>query len=138
MKKFWIILLSIIVVVAVGACMSDGSGTDINAESDESATIITQSENESSYIESATSNQDDTISETPSAKENTISSAIEPSTSKPSQSSSTTQEKEDVVYRTPKGKRYHLDPDCGGKNSYSVTISKAKKAGLTPCQKCAS
>ena len=24
------------------------------------------------------------------------------------------------VYRTPSGKKYHLDAECGGKNSYSV------------------
>lgn len=42
-----------------------------------------------------------------------------------------------AVYRTPKGKRYHFDPDCGGKNSYRTTLSKAKGAGLTPCKKCA-
>lgn len=36
-------------------------------------------------------------------------------------------------YRTPTGKRYHLDPDCGGKNSYRTT----NIAGLTPCSKCA-
>lgn len=42
------------------------------------------------------------------------------------------------VYRTPSGSKYHLDPDCGGKNSYSVTIDKAKNAGLTPCKTCAS
>lgn len=42
------------------------------------------------------------------------------------------------VYRTPSGKRYHLDPDCGGKNSYEVTLKEAKNAGLTPCKKCAS
>lgn len=41
------------------------------------------------------------------------------------------------IYRTPTGKRYHLDPDCGGKNSYSVTIEDALATGLTPCQKCA-
>ena len=41
------------------------------------------------------------------------------------------------VYRTPTGKRYHFDPDCGGKNSYSTTLQKAKSAGLTPCKKCA-
>ncbi len=41
------------------------------------------------------------------------------------------------IYRTPTGKRYHLDPDCGGKNSYSVTYDQAISAGLTPCQKCA-
>ena len=42
-----------------------------------------------------------------------------------------------TVYRTPSGKRYHLDPDCGGKNSYSVSLTEAKFAGLTPCLKCA-
>lgn len=42
-----------------------------------------------------------------------------------------------VVYRTPYGKRYHLDPDCGGKNSYAISLDQAKNAGLTPCKKCA-
>ena len=41
------------------------------------------------------------------------------------------------VYRTPTGKRYHYDPDCGGKNSTIVTMEIAIGAGLTPCQKCA-
>lgn len=41
------------------------------------------------------------------------------------------------VYRTPSGKRYHFDPDCGGKNSYQTTLDSAKAAGLTPCKKCA-
>ena len=41
------------------------------------------------------------------------------------------------VYRTPSGKRYHFDAECGGKNSYEVSIDKAKNAGLTPCLKCA-
>lgn len=41
------------------------------------------------------------------------------------------------VYRTPTGKRYHFDPNCGGKNSYKTTLAAAKSAGLTPCSKCA-
>lgn len=36
-------------------------------------------------------------------------------------------------YRTPTGKRYHLDPNCGGKNSYKTT----NISGLSPCSKCA-
>ncbi len=40
------------------------------------------------------------------------------------------------VYRTPSGKKYHLDVDCGGKNSFEVTLEEAKNAGLTPCLKC--
>lgn len=35
-------------------------------------------------------------------------------------------------YRTPTGKKYHLDPDCGGKNSYGTTDI----SGLSPCSKC--
>lgn len=42
-----------------------------------------------------------------------------------------------TVYRTPTGKRYHFDPDCGGKNSTSTTLESAQSSGLTPCQKCA-
>ncbi len=42
-----------------------------------------------------------------------------------------------AIYRTPNGKRYHYDPDCGGKNSYKVTLSEALSFGLTPCKKCA-
>lgn len=40
------------------------------------------------------------------------------------------------LYRTPSGKRYHFDPNCGGKNSYAVTMEDALSAGLTPCAKC--
>ncbi len=41
------------------------------------------------------------------------------------------------IYRTSTGKRYHLDPDCGGKNSYETTYEEAIASKLTPCQKCA-
>lgn len=40
-----------------------------------------------------------------------------------------------TVYITPTGKRWHLDPDCGGKNSYPVDINDV--GGRTPCKKCA-
>ena len=36
-------------------------------------------------------------------------------------------------YRTPTGKRYHIDPDCGGKNSFQTNDI----SDLTPCKKCA-
>ena len=57
---------------------------------------------------------------------------LEPETtpSAPTQNSRT-------VYRTPTGKRYHFDPECGGKNSKSTTLDVATSSGLTPCQKCA-
>ena len=41
------------------------------------------------------------------------------------------------IYCTPKGKRYHFDPDCGGKNSRETTWAEAQARGLTPCKKCA-
>lgn len=41
------------------------------------------------------------------------------------------------VYRTPSGKKYHFDAECGGKNSFEISIDEAKSAGLTPCSKCA-
>ncbi|MBE7016378.1 MAG: hypothetical protein E7417_06155 [Ruminococcaceae bacterium] len=43
----------------------------------------------------------------------------------------------EYIYRTPTGKRYHIDPQCGGKNSYEITMTEALDAGLTPCSKCA-
>lgn len=39
------------------------------------------------------------------------------------------------LYRTPYGKCYHFDPDCGGKNSYPISWSQV--GSLRPCQKCA-
>ena len=41
------------------------------------------------------------------------------------------------VYRTYTGKKYHIDEECGGENSYGVTMEAAVNAGLTPCGKCA-
>ena len=43
----------------------------------------------------------------------------------------------DNVYITPSGSKYHFSPDCGGKNSYEVTLEEAIKDGKTPCKKCA-
>ena len=57
-------------------------------------------------------------------------------TSKPSTSNSN-KDTSGTVYVTPTGKRYHLDPDCGGKNSKATTLNQAKSSGKTPCQKCA-
>ena len=42
-----------------------------------------------------------------------------------------------TVYITPKGERYHLDSDCGGKNAFSTTLNQAINSGRTPCKKCA-
>lgn len=52
-------------------------------------------------------------------------------TSKPVASNTSSSGKS--YYRTPSGTKYHLDPDCGGKNSYATT----NISGLSPCKKCA-
>ena len=49
----------------------------------------------------------------------------------------TTSEKTKNVYRTPSGKKYHTDKECGGVNSFEITLEEALTAGLTPCGKCA-
>ena len=41
-----------------------------------------------------------------------------------------------TVYRTPFGKKYHYDAECGGENSYEISLEKAEEDGLTPCLKC--
>lgn len=71
------------------------------------------------------------------------SSATQASNSSGSASSSGTKQKSNAnnshgkaIYCTPHGKRYHYDPDCGGKNSRQTTWEYAKSIGLTPCQKC--
>lgn len=67
-------------------------------------------------------------SQTTSSKQSTTSSSLH-------NNSNNTHGKS--VYRTPSGKKYHFDPDCGGENSYQTTLDAAKSSGLTPCKKCA-
>lgn len=39
-------------------------------------------------------------------------------------------------YRTPTGKRYHIDPNCNNGTYTPCTLEEALKSGLTPCGKC--
>ena len=77
-------------------------------------------------------------------KTSTVEKETEKNTNKPATTNKTettttqtTKDNSRTVYRTPSGKRYHYDPDCGGKNSYSITLNSAISSGLTPCKKCA-
>lgn len=45
--------------------------------------------------------------------------------------------KEQMVYVTPTGKRYHYNSNCGNGSYSQTTLSNAKSMGLTPCKKCA-
>ena len=38
-----------------------------------------------------------------------------------------------TVYRTPTGKKYHLQSSCAGKNADAITLEAALAAGLGPC-----
>ena len=76
-----------------------------------------------------------------SSKPQTTSKSSAKKTQSDTQKSKTQQSNSDdnngrTIYRTPSGKRYHYDPNCGGKNSYPTTLSQAQSAGLTPCKKC--
>ena len=78
--------------------------------------------------QSTTSQKNNTSSQTTSSQQSTTSSI--------SQSNSNNTHGK-AVYRTPSGKKYHFDPDCGGPNSYQTTLDAATSVGLTPCKKCA-
>jgi len=91
--------------------------------------------------ESKSENTDESSNEVANIGNSTSSSDSSNSSSdKDSNTSTNINEEEDnsqTVYKTPTGKRYHFDPDCGGKNSTATTLDKAKSIGLTPCKKCA-
>ena len=83
-----------------------------------------------------TPKQNTTTSTTPNveeSKQETTTPAPTPTPTQPSQNTTNSR----GVYRTPKGKRYHFDAECGGENSYSINLDSAISVGLTPCQKCA-
>jgi len=96
---------------------------------------------DASSDESTSENIDKDSNEVANAGNSTNSSDSSNSSSdKTSNTSTNISQDEDnsqTVYKTPTGKRYHLDPDCGGKNSTATTLDKAKSIGLTPCKKCA-
>ncbi len=46
------------------------------------------------------------------------------------------EEKEQIVYVAPTGKRYHLRKSCAGKNAIETTIEEQKNR-TTSCKKCA-
>ncbi len=94
-----------------------------------------QAENEKQSTITKNNNSAEKQSTTSTNNSDTVKKPNTSTTSATETNSNNTQGKE--VYRTPTGKRYHFDPDCGGKNSYQITLDAAKSAGLTPCKKCA-
>lgn len=94
-------------------------------------------EQEKKRIEEQRKKQETTQSNKPTTQNNNSNSKNTSTNKGTSSSSNSNNTHGKTVYRTPSGKRYHFDPDCGGKNSYQTTLDAAKSSGLTPCQKCA-
>ena len=105
-------------------------------EEPKSSTPSSYSSTASSSSKASTSTSTSSSTQSKSTKQTTTSSEAKQSNSGSSTSSSSTQNSQ-TVYVTPTGKRYHLSPTCGGKNSTATTLSNAKSMGLTPCKKCA-
>lgn len=96
--------------------------------------IQNQEEKVESHVEEKTENESSSNTKKSGDKNASSSNSGESSNNKNNQKNN--YNKENGVYRTPYGKRYHYDPECGGKNSYKITIEEAEKDGLTPCKKC--
>ncbi len=112
-------------------------GTTLPAETTTKEEVTTKEETttkeESTTQEATTTNaasvstsKDQTTTERETTTEKQITTERETTTQKPAGR---------TVYVTPSGKRYHFDPDCGGKNSRATSIDNV--GGRTPCQKCA-
>ena len=104
-------------------------------EEPKSSTPSSYSSTASSSSKASTSTSTSSSTQSKSTKQTTSSSTTKQSSSGSSTSSNT--QNSQTVYVTPTGKRYHLSPTCGGKNSTATTLSNAKSMGLTPCKKCA-
>ena len=125
---------------------STSTTTEQSASSQKQENINTEQNIISQEITSITTEQSTSSQkqENSNTEQNSISITAEQSTSSQKQENSNTEQSTSnnvnsskSVYKTPTGKRYHLDPDCGGKNSSEITLGNAIKLGLTPCKKCA-
>lgn len=113
MKKLIMTIMSCVMIMLVVACTSDDS-------KDNKSTILFDFRTESKVSDFSSLQQE--ISQECTQSEASNQSNLN----------------DDItVYKTPTGKRYHLDPDCGGKNSTKTVLKTAVEWGLTPCQKCA-
>lgn len=140
MKRKIILCLTVAAILLITMCgcfetaqtentVSYDYTTSSKIKGTESSTSKTSSETVYSETVSKES-QSEAVSSEKASSYTAVSSESESSAEQSSTQSQT-------VYRTPTGKRYHLDPDCGGKNSTATTLQKAIDSGLTPCKKCA-
>ena len=147
-KKLHIIIPIILFLISCMCMPTEETTVPTNNETNntvnEAVTNITENTTtEDNSSEENTENQQSEKTENTEEEqkqENTTSS--EPKQEEPKKETTTTTPSapttnSQTVYRTPTGKKYHLDPDCGGKNSKATTLDSALSSGLTPCQKCA-
>lgn len=132
------VLLAFVMGLCAGNISSDKIYPDKNADTT-SASLISRAPTDAKTAEKSShilSSSAEVLSYTPS------SAAEEPSSSLSSaeeQTKAYTDSYTDsfTVYITPTGKRYHLSPDCAGKNKIESDLDEAASKGLTPCKKCA-
>lgn len=116
---------------------TDGENTKQNSTSQESTSTTTEQSTSSQKQENSNTEQNSTSQESTSITAEQSTSSQKQENSNTEQSTSNNVNSSKSVYKTPTGKRYHLDPDCGGENSSEITLGNAIKLGLTPCKKCA-
>lgn len=132
------IILVLFVAGGIKSCVDGDSSTTTEVLT----TISTTSIDSLFVVEDTTAKAETTSDPEKTSKKETTTEKKETTTD---EKETTTEERETTtkksisrtVYRTPSGKKYHFDPDCGGKNSYAVSLDDAKDSGLTPCNKCA-
>ena len=104
------------------------------SDSSDGTTVVSTTKEDETTERATTEKQSvATTKTTIQTKETTTKKTTEVTTAKPTEE----QKNSITVYVTPSGKRYHLDPDCGGKNSSATDLDRAINMGKTPCKKCA-
>lgn len=116
---------------------TDGENTKQNSTSQETTSTTTEQSTSSQKQENINTEQNSISQESTSITAEQSTSSQKQENSNTEQSTSNNVNSSKSVYKTPTGKRYHLDPDCGGENSSETTLGNAIKLGLTPCKKCA-
>lgn len=153
MKRSIFVALMLVLSLAVIGCGNVADGGSDAQSTDSDFQFGTQSKFSSTTVSSTVQSEDvssdDVSSKEVSSVDSTVTSQDMSDVS--SEQTSVTSSKEETVssvesetvtqsktvYTTPTGKRYHLDPECGGKNASATTLDDAIGLGLTPCKKCA-
>ena len=139
MKKILCLVICLAMLLSFGGCDMETFTSD---SSDGTTVVSTTKEDETTERATTEKQSVATTKTTIQTKETTTKKTTEVTTTKKTTEVTTaklTEEQKNsiTVYVTPSGKRYHLDPDCGGKNSSATDLDRAINMGKTPCKKCA-